>query len=205
MKRILTRSLREISLCSGRTAQLNPSAGLRRPHSSVHSSIQPGPSRHHHAYQAQQHQFQRRHLATSSLSQTQQPRWRAFAAITAITAGVIVVYGLVQEPIRADASNDTEKQVNVDGPVKYIRLKELKKHGASAKSIWVSRGTAVYDISSWIEGHPGGSVIMRAAGGALEPYWSVFSFHSRPDILEILEEFKIGEVRFPFRRRAIPR
>ena len=41
----------------------------------------------------------------------------------------------------------------------------------------------------------GGSVIMRAAGGALEPYWSVFSFHMRPDIIDTLADMKIGEVR----------
>lgn len=35
---------------------------------------------------------------------------------------------------------------------------------------------------------------MRAAGGALEPYWSVFAFHQRPDIVDMLQEFKIGEV-----------
>lgn len=36
---------------------------------------------------------------------------------------------------------------------------------------------------------------MRAAGGALEPYWSVFAFHQRGDIVDMLQEFKIGEVR----------
>lgn len=53
----------------------------------------------------------------------------------------------------------------------------------------------MYDITDWIDGHPGGSVIMRAAGGALEPYWSVFAFHQRRDIVDMLQEFKIGEVR----------
>jgi len=52
----------------------------------------------------------------------------------------------------------------------------------------------VYDITEWVQGHPGGSVILRAAGGALEPYWSVFSFHQRPDIVEMLDDLKIGEV-----------
>ena len=55
-------------------------------------------------------------------------------------------------------------------------------------------GTAVYDITEFVDSHPGGTVLLRATGGALEPYWSVFAFHSRPDILEILEEYRIGEV-----------
>lgn len=57
-----------------------------------------------------------------------------------------------------------------------------------------SSGTSVYDITDWIDSHPGGSVILRAAGGALEPYWSVFSFHTKPDIVEMLDEYRIGEV-----------
>ena len=64
-------------------------------------------------------------------------------------------------------------------------------------------GTSVYDITDWIDGHPGGSVIMRAAGGALEPYWSVFAFHQRPDIVDMLEEFQIGEVRMNRSRTLI--
>jgi hypothetical protein len=56
----------------------------------------------------------------------------------------------------------------------------------------------VYDITEWVEGHPGGSVILRAAGGALEPYWSIFSFHQRPDIMEMLDDLKIGEVSAKF-------
>lgn len=59
-------------------------------------------------------------------------------------------------------------------------------------------GTTVYDITDWVDSHPGGSVIMRAAGGALEPYWSVFSFHTKPDIAGMLDEMKIGEVSSPF-------
>lgn len=54
----------------------------------------------------------------------------------------------------------------------------------------------VTDITDWIENHPGGSVIMRAAGGALEPYWQVFAFHTRPDIVDTLADMKIGEVSF---------
>jgi sulfite oxidase len=30
----------------------------------------------------------------------------------------------------------------------------------------------VYDITDWIAGHPGGEVILRAAGGSVEPYVS---------------------------------
>lgn len=73
---------------------------------------------------------------------------------------------------------------------------ELSQGGGTADhSLLEWTGTTVYDITDWIESHPGGSVILRAAGGALEPYWSVFSFHTRPDILEMLDEFQIGEVR----------
>lgn len=113
-------------------------------------------------------------------------------ALAAISAVALAVYA--RDPLLTEAGmrNDERKK-----KTKYFRLKDIKAHGAdSQEGIWVSRGTSVYDITDWIDGHPGGSVIMRAAGSALEPYWSVFAFHQRPDIAGMLDEFKIGEVSY---------
>lgn len=113
-------------------------------------------------------------------------------ALAAISAIALAVYS--KDPLLTEAgTRNDERKKNT----KYFRLKDIKAHGAESRNgIWVSRGTSVYDITEWIDGHPGGSVIMRAAGSALEPYWSVFAFHQRPDIAGMLDEFKIGEVSF---------
>ena len=51
-----------------------------------------------------------------------------------------------------------------------------------------------YDITDWIPGHPGGDVILRAVGGAIDRYWDIFSIHQNKEIYAILEEYYIGEV-----------
>jgi len=36
----------------------------------------------------------------------------------------------------------------------------------------------VYDITDFVESHPGGKdKIMMAAGGSVEPFWKVFAIH----------------------------
>ncbi|KAI9689273.1 MAG: hypothetical protein M1820_010184 [Bogoriella megaspora] len=75
-----------------------------------------------------------------------------------------------------------------------IRLSEVREHGVGAKSIWVTKGTNVYDITEWIESHPGGEVILRAAGGSIDPYWKIFTIHQKQDVYDILESYLIGTI-----------
>lgn len=75
-----------------------------------------------------------------------------------------------------------------------IRLEEVRKHGATAETVWVTRGTSVYDITEWIPGHPGGKVILNAGGGSIDAYWAIFTIHLKPEVAEILESYKIGEI-----------
>ncbi|KAJ1569474.1 hypothetical protein HK405_004172 [Cladochytrium tenue] len=44
----------------------------------------------------------------------------------------------------------------------------------------------------WVSAHPGGDVVLRAAGGSIEPYW--FSIHNQPHVLEILAQYLVGLV-----------
>ena len=130
--------------------------------------------------------------SSSSNSNNGRKSSAVYGSVASATISAIALAIYARDPLltEAGARNDERKK-----KTKYIRLKDIKAHGADSQDgIWVSRGTSVYDITDWIGGHPGGSVIVRAAGGALEPYWSVFSFHQRPDIAGMLDEFKIGEV-----------
>src|SRR5947207_5368689 len=60
-----------------------------------------------------------------------------------------------------------------------IRLADVKSHGEGSDSKWVVRGTKVYDITDWVPAHPGGEVILRAAGGTIDKYWDIFSIHKK--------------------------
>ena len=75
-----------------------------------------------------------------------------------------------------------------------FRLAEVQKHGADAERVWVTRGTKVYDITEWIGAHPGGNVILRAAGGAIDKYWDIFAIHKKQDVYDILDSYCIGEI-----------
>lgn len=52
----------------------------------------------------------------------------------------------------------------------------------------------VYNITEWVGAHPGGDVILRAAGASIEPYWNIFSIHKTPYVREILEQYLIGYI-----------
>jgi sulfite oxidase len=74
------------------------------------------------------------------------------------------------------------------------RLSEIRKHDASSSNPWVVFEDKVYDITDWIPAHPGGSVILRAAGGSIDPYWDIFSIHKTQYVYDILEQYLIGYV-----------
>ena len=52
----------------------------------------------------------------------------------------------------------------------------------------------MYDITDFVEQHPGGEVILRACGGSIDAYWKLFSIHQKPEVYDILKQFYIGEL-----------
>ena len=87
-----------------------------------------------------------------------------------------------------------ERELEQPAGKRIIRLDELKEHGQDAERPWVARGTSVYDITDWIGGHPGGDVILRAAGSSVEPFWKIFTIHQKQDVYDILESYRIGSI-----------
>lgn len=81
-----------------------------------------------------------------------------------------------------------------DPNIPRFRISEVRKHDGKSANPWVIYGDKVYDITDWIAGHPGGEVILRAAGGSIEPYWDIFSIHKAQYIYDILGQFLIGYV-----------
>jgi sulfite oxidase len=89
-------------------------------------------------------------------------------------------------------SLDREAGATVEGLPVY-RRNEVSGHADKSSRIWVSFKNGVYDITDFIEKHPGGTKIMMAAGGSLEPFWHLYAVHKSPQILEMLEQYRIGE------------
>jgi cytochrome b involved in lipid metabolism len=76
---------------------------------------------------------------------------------------------------------------------KTFTWQEIAQHN-DAKSAWVYRGTRVYDITSWIDKHPGGrDMILLAAGrDCTDLFESYHPFSDRAH--KIVESYYIGEL-----------
>ncbi|KAK3729321.1 hypothetical protein QZH41_000695 [Actinostola sp. cb2023] len=76
---------------------------------------------------------------------------------------------------------------------KMISSAEVAEHDSLETGAWVSYRGNVYDITDFINSHPGGvDKILMSAGGALEPYWSAYPIHKTNTVLDLLEQYHIG-------------
>ncbi|KAL2268407.1 hypothetical protein VTJ83DRAFT_3253 [Remersonia thermophila] len=79
-----------------------------------------------------------------------------------------------------------------DPSLPRYRIADVRKHDASSPEPWVIFEDKVYDITDWVSAHPGGDVILRAAGASIEPYWNIFTIHKSKHVREILDQYMIG-------------
>lgn len=109
--------------------------------------------------------------------------------------GFLVAIGLSASFIFSSVVHAEAPPKEDDVPqTRLIRLAEVNKHGGDAETQWITKGTRVYDITEWIPGHPGGEVILRAAGGAVDSYWDIFTIHKKQEVYDILDSYYIGDV-----------
>ncbi|KAL0938751.1 oxidoreductase molybdopterin binding domain-containing protein [Colletotrichum truncatum] len=143
------------------------------------------------------------------LQQSYTKQWTRLASNTArrprpilLTAGAgalstVLLLGLCPTP-REGRETTGQLEASSSAPPSWprYRLSEIKQHGADSERPWVTYAGSVYDVTDWVAAHPGGEVLLRAAGGAVEPYWDIFSIHKQhlEDVLAILEGYKVGEV-----------
>ncbi|EPS70430.1 delta-8 sphingolipid desaturase, partial [Genlisea aurea] len=91
---------------------------------------------------------------------------------------------------------------------KYITCDELKKH-SRAGDLWVSIHGKVYDVTDWLQHHPGGEIPLLNLGGqdVTDPF---IAFHPKSawNHLESfftgyhLEDFRVSEVSMDYRKLA---
>ncbi|KAJ3153985.1 hypothetical protein HDU89_008852 [Geranomyces variabilis] len=93
--------------------------------------------------------------------------------------------------VHAESSN-SEATASSSLPT-YTRA-EVATHTTSETGIWVTCGTGVYDITNFVEIHPGGSRILQAAGRSIDPFWAVFAIHQSPETRQLLETYRIGHL-----------
>uniref|UniRef100_A0A8D0X4E3 sulfite oxidase n=1 Tax=Sus scrofa TaxID=9823 RepID=A0A8D0X4E3_PIG len=80
-------------------------------------------------------------------------------------------------------------------PPRIYTREEVRSHSSPETGIWVTLGSEVFDVTEFVDLHPGGpSKLMLAAGGPLEPFWALYAVHDQPHVREILAQYKIGEL-----------
>lgn len=73
-------------------------------------------------------------------------------------------------------------------------IEDVAEH-ADESSMWFTYRGAVYDMTFFINGHPGGTPrLLMAAGQDLEPYWEVYRQHFRGHIVTWMEKYRIGNL-----------
>nr|XP_028568333.1 sulfite oxidase, mitochondrial [Podarcis muralis] len=113
------------------------------------------------------------------------------AAGAGLGLGTILAYG---DHRRRAAEPETPAPA-AGPPFPVFTRKEVARHNSQASRVWVTYGSDVFDITDFVEAHPGGkSKILLAAGGALEPFWALYAMHKQEHVLEILRGYKVGEL-----------
>ena len=115
-----------------------------------------------------------------------------FVATTSLTFALIYTH---THPLYAETPhNESETDDSNPSQPRRIRLHELSAHGPYSPNPWILHNNRVYDITSFLKLHPGGDIILRAAGGSIDPYWDIFSIHKTNGAAELLEEYYIGDL-----------
>ncbi|XP_074641752.1 sulfite oxidase-like [Tubulanus polymorphus] len=73
-------------------------------------------------------------------------------------------------------------------------IEEISKHRSKETGIWVTYAGEVFDITEFVDKHPGGDKILLAAGGALEPFWEMYAVHKESGIVRMLRKYRIGQI-----------
>lgn len=81
---------------------------------------------------------------------------------------------------------------DIDG---VIPLEEVREHASPEKRVWVTFRGNVFDITPFLNGHPGlKSRLLMVGGQDLANYWSVYNDHYRGHVIPFLQKMKIGRL-----------
>ncbi|XP_053564091.1 sulfite oxidase, mitochondrial [Bombina bombina] len=124
----------------------------------------------------------------STDTSTRSWKWRIVGTGALLGLGTVLAYETARR--RVAQAESSENPVTSSLP-QYSR-EEVRQHASMADRVWVTYAGEVFDITEFIELHPGGGRILMAAGGALEPFWALYGVHKNEHVMEILNEYKVG-------------
>ncbi|XP_054641840.1 sulfite oxidase, mitochondrial [Dunckerocampus dactyliophorus] len=122
------------------------------------------------------------------------PSWRQALAGLLAGTGAVLAYGLHHH--KAEQTDGISVHAKAQtSPLPIFSQEEVTKHRTLQDGVWVTYKGSVYDITEFVTMHPGGDKILLAAGGALEPFWALYAVHNQEHVLDILSEYKVGELK----------
>ncbi|KAM4796025.1 sulfite oxidase, mitochondrial [Rhinophrynus dorsalis] len=116
-------------------------------------------------------------------------KWAVTVTGAVLGLGTVLVY---EAQKRRVAKAESVKHLVCSPSFPQYTRDDVKKHASLNDRVWVTYEGEVFDITEFVEMHPGGSRILMAAGGALEPFWALYGVHKSEHVMEILQEYKIG-------------
>ncbi|XP_063222455.1 sulfite oxidase isoform X2 [Bacillus rossius redtenbacheri] len=113
------------------------------------------------------------------------------------TVGVLFYWQDRKKRLVLTASSEAPRQTQcgqwVEGLPCYS-LEQVQKHCSAKDRIWVTFNQGVYDVTEFVQQHPGGDKILMAAGSSVEPFWMLYAVHQNPQVYAMLESMRIGNL-----------
>jgi len=80
-------------------------------------------------------------------------------------------------------------------PATEFTREEVADHSTRDKRVWVTYKDGVYDVTDFLDMHPGGAQrLMLAAGGAIDPFWAMYAQHNTDEVRQMLDGYRIGNL-----------
>ncbi|UXI22121.1 hypothetical protein NH340_JMT08064 [Sarcoptes scabiei] len=110
---------------------------------------------------------------------------------------------VLAEKSNSVVDNDSKRKIKDKGFIPGLPIdglpvytgKEVAEHQDPDKSVWIIFKAGVYDVTDFIQIHPGGRELLLGAGNSVEPFWKVYSQHHNQQVYRILESYRIGNLR----------
>jgi hypothetical protein len=125
---------------------------------------------------------------------------RGLTAAVGAAAGAWALPSTCEQRSSATGAPAAAAAAAAAGALPIYSKAEVAKHTTPESGIWVVFQGDVYDITTFVQNHPGGiEKIMTAAGGEVEPYWSLYRQHlqASPAGQEPKPKAHVGEILAP--------
>lgn len=142
----------------------------------------------HNNNNSEQHGYQQ-----YGLKRNQIKRILIASSLSVTTIGLIVHRNKLKAKVNEIPGKEFEAGNRLDG-LKEFTKDEVNLHNNLDKGIWIIYRNGVYDITRFVEQHPGGDKILLGAGQDIEPFWNLYAVHKHPDVFKLLESHRIGNL-----------